>query len=146
MRVIACDIREIKNPFVQQVSFDQLLGESDILSIHIHLTDENVKLVDAAAFEKIKPGAILINTSRGAIVDEDALLNALKTGGIAAAGLDVIHGEWRNDIANHPLIAYMRDHDNLVITPHIGGVTFESQEMAHLAAANKLIQLFQALP
>lgn len=143
MRVIACDTREITLPFVQQVSFDQLLRESDILSIHIHLTPENVNFVNEQAFEKIKPGATLINTSRGAIVNEDALLDALKTGKIAAAGLDVIDGEWRNDLTNHPLISYMKDHENLLITPHIGGVTFESQKMAKLAAAHKLIEFFE---
>jgi D-3-phosphoglycerate dehydrogenase len=95
-------------------------------------------LIDAAALAKMKPGAILINTSRGAIIDEPALVKALEQGRIAGAGVDVIDGEWRDDLDQHPLIAYARDHGNLVITPHIGGVTYESQAMAYVAAARKL--------
>ena len=87
----------------------------------------------------MKDGVILLNTSRGAILDEDAFLAALKSGKVAAAGLDLIEGEWRTHLINHPLIQYGRDHDNLVIPPHIGGVTYESQEMACGAAAQKLV-------
>jgi phosphoglycerate dehydrogenase-like enzyme len=83
-------------------------------------------LIDAAALAKMKPGAILINTNRGAIIDEPALVKALEQGRIA------------DDLDQHPLIAYARDHGNLVITPHIGGVTYESQAMAYVAAARKL--------
>jgi len=140
MRVVGCDKLDIDLPGVEKVSFEQLLRESDVLSIHIHLTDENRNLFDQDAFTKMKPGSILINTSRGAILDESALLAALKNGPLAAAGLDVIDGEWLDNLADHPLIAYSRSHDNLIITPHIGGVTVESQEMAYSASARKLIE------
>ena len=140
MNVIACDKVKIDLPWVKQVSFDELLASSDVLSIHIHLTDENKNLLNRDAFEKIKRGSVLINTSRGAIIDEDALAQALEKGIISAAGLDVINGEWRNDLQNHVLIKYMRDHDNLVITPHIGGVTFESQKMAYEYILGKIIK------
>ena len=68
-----------------------------------------------------------------------ALREGLAKGPLAAGGLDVIEGEWRHDIADHPLMAYARSHPNLIITPHVGGVTFESQEMAYAAAARKLL-------
>jgi D-3-phosphoglycerate dehydrogenase len=145
MRVIGCDKLDIDLPGVEKVDFEQLLRESDVLSIHIHLTDENRNLFDQDAFAMMKPGSILINTSRGAILDESALLAALKNGPLAAAGLDVIDGEWLDTLADHPLIAYSRSHDNLIITPHIGGVTVESQEMAYSAAARKLIECLKMM-
>ena len=142
MKVIGCDKLKTDIPYVQQVSFDELLSRSDILTIHIHLTEENKNLINRQAFAKIKHGAILINTSRGAIIDESAMLEALKDGRISAAGLDVIIGEWREDLAGHPLISYSRTHENLIITPHVGGVTYESQEMAFSRAAQKLVEIF----
>lgn len=140
MKVIGCDTRPVDMPGVifERVSFDRLLRESDVLSIHIHLTEANRKLIDTAALAKMKPTAILINTSRGALIDEEALRDALLHGRLAAAGLDVIEGEWRDDLDRHPLLEYARTHGNLVITPHVGGVTFESQAMAYTAAARKL--------
>ena len=149
MRIIGCDTRNVEMVGVEfeRVDLDRLLCESDVLSIHIHLNEENRGLINREAFAKMKPGAILINTSRGAIIDEEALLDALKQGPLAAAGLDVIEGEWREDLEQHPLIEYTRSHGNLVITPHVGGVTFESQEMAYSAAARKLAEyLRSALP
>ena len=75
--------------------------------------------VAASELAQIKPGAIVLNTSRGAIVDEAALLAGLKSGRIGAAGIDVLDGE--PEIADHPLLAHAREHDNLLITPHCGG-------------------------
>ena len=131
MRVIAHDVRDVTpDEGVERVDLDTLLSESDVLSIHIHLTPENTGFVGADAFAKMKPTAFLINTSRGAILDEPAFLEALESGRIAGAGVDVIHGEWDDNIQEHPLIQYARTHENLVISPHTGGVTFEAQAMA----------------
>ena len=142
MKIIGCDTRDVEMPGVrfERVDLDRLLRESDVVSVHIHLTEENRGLIGHDAFAKMKPGSILINTSRGAIIDEAVLLDALKHGPLAAAGLDVIDGEWRKDLDQHPLIEYSRAHGNLVITPHVGGVTFESQAMAYTAAAQKLAE------
>jgi D-3-phosphoglycerate dehydrogenase len=146
MRVLACDVREVDPaPGVELVDFDTLLRRSDVLSIHIHLTPENTRLIDAEAFAKMKPGAYLVNTSRGAIIDEAALLDALESGHIAGAGLDVIHGEWDENLVDHPLIRYARDHQNLVISPHTGGVTYEAQEMAMRWTAEKLARHLKGL-
>lgn len=79
----------------------------------------------------MKPGAILINTSRGAIIDEAALLAALQRGHLGGAGLDVIDGEWDSDLREHPLLRYARENRNLVISPHTGGVTWESQRQVY---------------
>ena len=90
---------------------------------------ETKHIINALALEKMKSSAILINSSRGGLIDEEALLIALKDGQIAGAGLDLIDGEWMDDIAGHPLVKYAGQQDNLVITPHIG-VTHTSQFMA----------------
>jgi D-3-phosphoglycerate dehydrogenase len=142
MNVIGYDTQPVRVEGVEMVSLDELLRRADVISIHIHLTEENRGFVSRDVISRMKPGAVLINTSRGAVVDESALLDALASGHLAAAGLDVIEGEWRTDLANHPLIEYARSHDNLIITPHVGGVTYESQAMAHAATAEKLIAFF----
>lgn len=145
MNVIACDIRPFKAPGVERVDFETLLARSDVLSIHIHLTDENRGLISREAFAKMKPGVVLINTSRGAVIDEGALIDALRDGVVSAAGLDVIDGEWRPDLANHPLICYARSHDNLIIVPHLGGTTFEAQDMTLRFIAAKLVEELRRL-
>ncbi|MEW5728885.1 MAG: NAD(P)-dependent oxidoreductase [Pseudomonadota bacterium] len=141
MRVIAHDVRaDASAPGVEMVDFDRLLRESDVLSIHIHLRPETDGLINAACFERMKPTAIVLNTSRGRIIDEADLLTALKSGRIAGAGLDVIDGEWlsREELRRHPLVEFARAHDNLVIVPHIGGSTRESIYGARLFMARKM--------
>jgi D-3-phosphoglycerate dehydrogenase len=145
MRVLGCDLNPISVPDVQQVDFDTLIRQSDVISIHIHLTPVNTRLINEAAFAKMKRGVVIINTSRGAIIDEEAFAKALQSGHVGAAGLDVIEGEWRSDLVNHPLIQYARAHDNLVIMPHVGGCTWESQRAAHTFTANKLADALQRL-
>ena len=131
MRVLACDLRPVvPRAGIEMVDLETLLQNSDVLSIHIHLTDANRKLVNPAAFAKMKQGAVLINTSRGAIIDEAALVAALDSGKLSGAGLDVIDGEWNPHLQQHPLIQYSNTHDHLIISPHLGGVTVESQEQA----------------
>ncbi len=144
MRVIAHDIAAVSAPGVEMVGFEALLEEADVLTIHIHLTEATWGLVGAAEMARMKPAALLINTSRGAIVDEAALLAALRGGGIAGAGLDVIDGEWLAEKRDHPLIAYARENENLVISPHIGGATTESIYGARVFMARKLAGYLRA--
>jgi D-3-phosphoglycerate dehydrogenase len=139
MNVLACDVKPFETDGVERVDFDTMLARSDVLSIHIHLTDKNRGLISREAFGRMKPGIVLINTSRGAIIDEAALIDALEDGTVSAAGLDVIHGEWREDLAEHPLIRYAREHNNLLIVPHLGGVTYEAQDMTLQFIAGKLL-------
>jgi D-3-phosphoglycerate dehydrogenase len=139
MRVLACDTKNIKPAGgVQMVDFQTLLRESDVLTIHIHLTQPNRDLLNAHAFNAMKPGAILLNTSRGGVVDENALLQALQSGHLGGAGLDVINGEWEENLSKHSLIRYANEHQNLVISPHIGGATWDSQRMAYEHMVAKL--------
>jgi phosphoglycerate dehydrogenase-like enzyme len=113
---------------IPRLSFDELLSTSDIISIHLRLSPESEKLVNADCFSKMKQGCILINTARGAIVDEAALVNALQQGKLAAAGLDVFETEPLP--ANSPL----RKLNNVIITPHIGWTVEEVfEEFAQIA-------------
>ena len=138
MRVIGSDPKPFKVSQVERVPFDTLLRESDVISVHVHLRPETRHLLSRDAFQKMKDGVIIINTSRGGLIDEQALLDGLNSGKVSAAGLDVIDGEWMEDISKHPLIQYARSHDNLVITPHIGGCTIQSVVGARIFMAKKL--------
>jgi phosphoglycerate dehydrogenase-like enzyme len=98
----------------------ELLAASDIVSLHLPLTEETSGLLDAAALARMKPDAVLVNTSRGAIVDEDALIDALRGGRLAAAGLDVFAVE--PVPADNPLLGL----DNVVLTPHVTWYTADT--------------------
>jgi phosphoglycerate dehydrogenase-like enzyme len=104
---------------VRGVPLPDLLEQSDVVSVHVPLTDATRGLLGAAELAQMKRGAILVNTSRGEIIDESAMLGALENGRLRAVGLDVLVGE--PDVARHPLVEYARTHPNVVITPHIGG-------------------------
>jgi phosphoglycerate dehydrogenase-like enzyme len=104
----------------ERVEFEQLLAESDIVSLHIPLFPETENLIDAAALARMKPGAILINTARGGLVDQPALVEALRSGQIAAAGLDVL-AEEPVDPAD-PILTL----DNVITTPHVSWLTRET--------------------
>jgi phosphoglycerate dehydrogenase-like enzyme len=101
-------------------SLDDLLGEADIVSLHVPLAPETEQLIGAAAFARMKRGAILVNTARGGLVDEAALVAALSSGRLAAAGLDVFADEPVR--ADNPLLAL----DNVVLAPHIAWLTPET--------------------
>jgi D-3-phosphoglycerate dehydrogenase / 2-oxoglutarate reductase len=117
----------------------ELLAESDVVSLHVPLNAETEGMIAAGQFAQMRPGAILINTARGAVLDETALLSSLQSGTLAGAALDVLRDEFAlGDRAPNPLIEYARTHDNLVITPHIGGSTQESIEKADVFIANKI--------
>jgi D-3-phosphoglycerate dehydrogenase len=102
------------------VSFSELLGRSDILSLHVPTTDETRRFMSTPQFEQMKPSAILINTSRGAIVNEPALIKALEAKTIAGAGLDVFEQEPIKP--DNPLVKM----DNVVLTPHIAAGTVDA--------------------
>ena len=144
MRVIATDITSLEpQSGVELMPLAKLLPQADVVSIHVHLTDSTRGMIGRAQLASIKRGAVLINTSRGAIIDESALLDALSSGHLLGAGLDVIDGEWRSDIAQHPLIQYATNHQNLVISPHIGGVTYESQRMAYARTVEVILNFLR---
>ncbi|TMR96985.1 2-hydroxyacid dehydrogenase [Nonomuraea basaltis] len=114
------------------VPFEELLSTSDVVSVHTPLTPETVGMIGAAELARMKPTATLVNTARGGIVDEDALLSALRRGELHSAGLDVMVDEPRVDPAD-PLFAEPR----LVVLPHVGSATVQTRAaMVELAARN----------
>jgi D-3-phosphoglycerate dehydrogenase len=94
----------------------------------------------------MKPGAWFINTSRGELIDEAALLQALESGRLAGAAVDVLCDERTDGMGAHPLVAYARGHDRLLITPHIGGCTLESMAKTELFLAEKVARAVRELP
>jgi D-3-phosphoglycerate dehydrogenase len=118
------------------VSLEELAATSDAITVHVHLSDETRGLVSADIFRRMKPGAIFLNTSRGAVADEAALLEGLESGRLGAAGLDVLEGE--PDVAKHPLRLYAERHDNLLITPHCGGFSPDAVRVVCRRAAEKI--------
>lgn len=107
--------------FIEQVSFDELLERSDVISINCPLTDETRNMIDADAISRMKDGVILINTARGAIIDEAAMVEALRSGKIYAAGLDVVTGEPLSE--KTPIF----DCGNALITSHIAWAPAEAR-------------------
>lgn len=107
------------------VTFDQLLKQSDIVSVHAPLTRETERLMNEEAFQQMKSSAIFINVGRGPIVDEQALANALESGEIAAAGLDVLETEPMTE--TNPL-RRIKDSRRLIITPHIAWASVEARK------------------
>lgn len=117
-----------------------LIEASDVLSLHVSYGESTRHLIGREQLSRVRPGAVLVNTSRGGVVDERALLAALESGRLAGAALDVLDGEPHVD-AGHPLVAYAREHSNLVIVPHIGGNTYESFEKTETFLARRLVEV-----
>ncbi len=140
MRVLGCDPKDFDIPRVHRVDYDTLLAESDVISLHVHLTNETRRLLSREAFAKMKDGVIIINTSRGGLIDEEAMLEGLESGKVDAAGLDLIDGEWMEDIRQHLLVRYAQTHDNLIITPHIASSTVESIAGGRIHAGHMLAE------
>jgi D-3-phosphoglycerate dehydrogenase len=139
LRVLACDpYKQIDTPGIEQVDFDTLVRQADVISLHVHLNDETRGMINREVLARTRPGVTLVNVSRGGLVCEEALLEALESGHIAAAGLDVVDNEWDADLRRRPLLEYARTHDNLILTPHVGGGSIESVVDARLFIAQKL--------
>jgi phosphoglycerate dehydrogenase-like enzyme len=125
--------------FGSPADLDKLLKESDFLSIHVPLTAKTHKLIDRESFSKMKSTAILINVARGEVVDEPALIEALKTGKIRGAGLDVFTQEPLD--TNHPLL----NMENVITTPHQAGGTRGTSQRRGKAAADNVFRVAQGL-
>jgi D-3-phosphoglycerate dehydrogenase len=123
------------------VSLPELMSESHFVSIHVHLTDETRHIIGEKELGLVKRGTILINTARGAVLDEDALLTALKDGRIAAVGCDVIEGE--PQVRKTRLWQYAQDHLDCVITPHIGGFSPDALKVVLEFTAQRISDFFK---
>ena len=140
MKVIATDIVDSFYTGVKMVDFNYLMSNSDILTIHIHLNEKTRGIINKSAISLMQPNCIIVNTSRGAIISEKDLLNALTAGKIKGAALDIIDGEWLEleKLQKHPLIQYANKNQNLIITPHIGGSTQESIKDSRVFMSKKI--------
>ncbi len=120
----------------EYVELDELLTTSDFISVHVPLIDQTYHLIDRERLNSMKEGAVLVNTSRGEVIDERALIEVLRRDYLAAAGLDVFSEEPLSE--DHPFTEL----DNVVLTPHLGSATINTRrEMARLAAENAVTVL-----
>jgi glycerate dehydrogenase len=120
---------------VANLPLDELLASSDVVSLHLPLTEETRNLIGARELARMKPGALLINTARGGLVDEAALLKAVRSGQVAAAGLDSFAVEPMT--APHPF----HGEPNLILSPHIGGVTGDAYVNMGVGAAKNVLDV-----
>jgi len=119
-------------------NLEAVLAQSDLVSLHVNYHPGTHGMIGPEELATCKPGAVLVNTSRGGLINEEALLSALQSGQLSAAALDVLANE-RNVHKDHPLVTYARANDNLLIVPHIGGNTYESFTRTEGFIADKVI-------
>ncbi|MGC1373953.1 MAG: hydroxyacid dehydrogenase, partial [Candidatus Sulfotelmatobacter sp.] len=135
MEVVAHDpfvsVPVAKEQGIRLVSLDELYAAADYITLHVGLTPQTTGMINAASIQKMKKGARLVNCARGELVQEADLVEALKTGRLAAAALDVFANEPLN---NSPLMTM----ENVILTPHIGGSTFEAQEAVGVQIAQQV--------
>ena len=127
------DRKWVKENKVRLTSLEELLKESDIVTLHIPYTEENRNLINAGRLKIMKRGAILINTSRGGLVDEDALYRALKSEYLGGAALDTMEVE--------PYQGPLKELNNVILTPHIGSYALEARVQMEMEAAKNLINM-----
>tara|TARA_B100000795_G_scaffold157821_1_gene118520 strand:- start:9640 stop:10572 length:933 start_codon:yes stop_codon:yes gene_type:complete len=127
----------IDDPYVDcnKVDKDYLIMNSDVIFLHVHVTEETKRMVDEVFLSKMKKNSYLINTSRGELVDEDLIIKSIQDGVLKGYGTDVIRDEF-GDQKNSKLVEFSKSH-NVVITPHVGGMTIEGQTKAYLWAVSK---------
>ncbi len=143
MRVAAYDpyVDTWPSIVVRKHSLPELLAESDVLTVHVDLSPRTLKLIGRSELAALPRGAVLVNTSRGQVLDEAAVLDALVSGQLQGAGLDVLAEERVFDgRRDNRLVDYVRHHHNLLITPHIGGATHEAMGKTEVFMAHKLAQ------
>ena len=123
---------------VQLVDFSTLIAESDLVSLHLPLTQSTKGLISADALSSMKEGAVIINTSRGGIVDEDALASALQVGNIAGAAVDVFE--------NEPYQGPLTDIENCHLTCHMGSMSFDCRTRMEIEATQEAVRFFKEQP
>lgn len=122
---------------VRRVGLDELVAGADVVSLHVPLVEATRHLFDAQRIAAMKPGAVLINTARGGVVDEAALAAALRAGHLGGAALDVFAQE------PLPAAAHLQDCPNLLLTPHVAGVSAESNERVSFLIAERLLEVLR---
>jgi D-3-phosphoglycerate dehydrogenase len=135
----------VKDVGVEQVnSLDCLASQSDVIAIHVHVTEQTIEMFDNLLLNKMKSDVLVVNTSRGDVINEVDLVNFLKLNPMSRVATDVLADEVRNRI-NSPLLKYAQLSDQVIITPHIGGMTREAQEIAYGHAVLRLTKFLHLL-
>jgi D-3-phosphoglycerate dehydrogenase len=144
MRVLGVDPQPVGVPaFVQMATLESMLAEADAISLHASHNAGEPPILDRKAVAVMKPGVLLVNTARGELVDEGAVLENLQRGRLGGYAADVVSNEltWK-DLRDHPLVRYAADHQNVIVTPHIGGATVDSLVRAEAFVVGKLLRHF----
>lgn len=138
MKIYVYDIVKPENleSFVEFVDFERLIKSSDYITVHVPLNEKTKYMINKSTFDLMKDGAILINAARGGVVDEEALYNALISGKLKAAALDVFEVEPPTDDLRKKLLSL----ENVIATPHIGASTEEAQKRVGIEIAKKIIE------
>lgn len=121
---------------IGRVGLDELLGASDVITVHVHLDDTTRGLLDRTALARCRPGAIVVNTSRGGVLDDVAAVELVRAGRLGGLGLDVLTVEPPG--ADHPVIVAARELDTVVVTPHVGGFSPDAVRLVTRRAAEKV--------
>jgi D-3-phosphoglycerate dehydrogenase / 2-oxoglutarate reductase len=129
----------IYDPYVDvpQTSLEQMFQECDVISLHVHVTNETKYMISSKLLDLVKKDLYIINTSRGEIVNELDIIQALDNKRLAGYGTDVVEHEF-DDLTKSPIIKEMNKGKNIIVTPHTGGMTIEGQTKAYTWAINKL--------
>lgn len=148
--VLACSPQEAEEvkKFAQYVSFDELIRRSDIISLHAPVDETNFHMINAETIAGMKDGVILVNTARGALIDTKALLDAIESGKIGAAALDVIEEEsglyyhdLKSSVLSHRDLAVLRSYPNVIVTPHMAFYTEQSvRDMVYTSLKSCLLE------
>jgi D-3-phosphoglycerate dehydrogenase len=134
------DAERAQKAGVKLVELEELLRQADVVSLHVRASEETAGMIGRREFEMMKPSAILVNTARAALTDEEALVEALKEGKILGAGIDVF---WQEPIpADHPLLGL----ENVVLSPHVGWVTHEASARLRKLPVDNIIAYLSGHP
>ena len=127
---------DVDNENCIRTTMHEVWKQSDVIFLHLHVTDTTRELVSGYFISNMKKGSILINTSRGELVNEKDVINSIKEGHLGGYGTDVIADEF-GDVKESKLVEFSRENNNVVITPHVGGMTWEGQTKAYKWAIDK---------
>lgn len=128
------------DPYEGYEDLDSLLKESDIISLHVHASDETKHMINKKTLGKLKNNSYIVNTSRGEIVNEHDIVEALRSGKLKGYATDVIEDEYGNR-ENSPILNGVKEGLNILVTPHVGGMTWEGQQKAYMWSISKLEEL-----
>ncbi len=131
----------VQDGLEQVADLGTLLAAADVVALHVHVTDETTKMINRRYLAQMKPDVLLVNTSRGDVVDESDLVAFLEANPQAKVATDVLADEVRNRLGS-PLLRHAQRTGQVIITPHIGGMTREAQEIAYGHAAYLLKKYF----